>query len=390
MTVEREPLAWLASVLWPDGSAELGPGAPDELPQWWAAPTAADAHILIPASLRHAPSAVRRYHDGRTGAERLRTVAVELAARIGPIVPRVLGRHPVVLRTHDSGPSVLDGLVDRFGSDAAAVAISLSVPKTNRKPVLQLIDQHGATFGFAKVATNAHTTTLLQNEARWLAKAGSSGLRVPEVLDELTIAGRHVLVTTAIAGGRLPRHRRKRCPVDLARSVAELDAEAPSAAAALGWTERLRQVISHATPSERDVVDMVLARHSEALLRPAAWHGDLTPWNVMRDATGPALIDWEFAADGVPMGFDICHFHLQVATELEDLAPDQALGAAWSRSGPDLERLGVEATVVRPTLDLYALELARRTLALRSAGVDTSNVHQGDAAIRMLAEAADE
>lgn len=381
--VDPPPLAWLAEALWPDGGAELVAGPADAATRWawWAAPNAAEAHFLAPATQPHIRAAVRRYHDGRSMLDRAKTMAVELVARTGPVARHILGRHLVTARVHRDG--ILEALAERF-DDLDQVAVSLSHPKTNRKPVLQLIDRGGRTFGFAKVAVSDHTASLLANEATWLRSAAHAAVLAPVVLDETTLCGRRVLVTSAVVGSRLPGRHRHRCPLDLVSDVAALGTLDRRRVGELPWTARVRGLLDHATEAERAAIDTTLERHGDQVVTEAAWHGDLTPWNVMRDRRGPALIDWEFAADGVPMGFDVCHFHTQVAMELAGRDAHDAMAATFASAPTDLVTAGVDRGTIAATLDLYAVELIRRTLALRAAGLDTSAVRQGPAALRVL------
>jgi len=47
-----------------------------------------------------------------------------------------------------------------------------------------------------------------------------------------------------------------------------------------------------------------------------AWHGDCTPWNLLRTQSGWALVDWENAENDRPPFFDVFHFLVQASVEL--------------------------------------------------------------------------
>ncbi|WP_157975975.1 phosphotransferase [Lewinella sp. IMCC34191] len=50
----------------------------------------------------------------------------------------------------------------------------------------------------------------------------------------------------------------------------------------------------------------------ETTVRYGFSHGDFTPWNTLRtDGDQLGIIDWELARDGMPVGYDFFHFHLQ-------------------------------------------------------------------------------
>ena len=155
--------------------------------------------------------------------------------------------------------------------------------------------------------------------------------------------------------------------------------------AALGWTTRVRDALDAASAEERDIVESTLDEFGSVVLDGGAWHGDLTPWNLLTSSRGVGLIDWEFAAAEVPVGFDVCHFHTQVGMELRGLDAARALDRAASVAATDLATLGQSPTSAAAVWRLYLVELARRTFALRGLGFDTSGVHQGPAALRLLA-----
>jgi hypothetical protein len=53
-------------------------------------------------------------------------------------------------------------------------------------------------------------------------------------------------------------------------------------------------------------------RYGNVELTLGAWHGDWTPWNMAWDGTQVLLWDFERFATGVPVGFDLVHYRLQV------------------------------------------------------------------------------
>jgi len=101
------------------------------------------------------------------------------------------------------------------------------------------------------------------------------------------------------------------------------------------------------------------------------------------------LIDWEFAADGAPLGFDLCHFHTQVASEMKDCDAAASLDRSARLSPQGLAELGIEAENRTGIWHLYLVELIRRSLALRAGGYSTEHVHQGPAALNRLERALD-
>ena len=389
-----DPLTWLNGVLWPEGEAgfvaEGASGGRGE--RFWVSPSAANAHTIVPVEpARAARRAVRRYHDGQGVKRRLRSFAAEAAMRAQPIVTRLPGAvgEQVVL-VGDANTGVLGGLREVLADPRLTVAITLASPKTNRKPILQLLAQDGRCVGFAKVACDAWTADLVRNEAGWLQKQPMPPLLTPDVVWQGELAGRTVLVQTAVTPPRVPRRRPLAPPEPgLFAAVAALGNRRSAEPAETAWTKTVLDVLPAATDRERSAIESVLEGDGWAPLAVGAWHGDLTPWNLFTDSRGSSLIDWEFAADEAPVGFDFCHFHLQAGNETLGLVTPAALARARSIVDSDLPEFGVPTNDVARVWRLYLVELGRRVLRLRSAGLDTSAVTHGPAAIdALLAEPA--
>ncbi|MDH3294870.1 MAG: hypothetical protein OER95_11185 [Acidimicrobiia bacterium] len=409
------PLQWLGDVLWPDGQARLIPGSStgsvvggghEEVKvglRWWASPNASSAEILIPAQSRLAArTAVRRYHDGFTLRRRVRSWAAETIMAVPGLAPHLLDRQLVTVDGRAT-----DGVLCQLAEALSArhrdlrelhVAVSLARPKSNRKPVLQLIDENGRCLGWAKVGWNPWTTRLVANEARWLQAGCRHPLIMPRLLDELTIGGRQVVITSGAGPSRWPRRMSGLDP-DLILAVADLGPRDRVRVCDSPWWASVEQVRSVATPSESRAIDQVVAATDGLLFDIGAWHGDLTPWNIM-SASGPPVdgrrfwsraggvvrqvIDWEFAAEGVPVGFDLCHYHTQVGAEMKGMTADQALDHSARLSPQGLAAIGVDPHNRIAVFRLYLVELIRRTLALRSAGMPVDALTQGAAAVRRI------
>jgi len=409
------PLGWLGSILWPDGDARLlvdrrrrRPGAEYASVvaagngdvrvgfRWWAAPSSEAAELLIPATCEAAArTAVRRYHDGFTLDRRARSWAAELLMRSPRLASKVLdGR--LVAATGPVGDGLLTDIADALARsgplDELHVAITLARPKSNRKPVLQLIDRNGMCLGWAKVGWNPWTRALVDNEAEWLECRPSSPVIAPQVLERLWSRGHLVVVTSGVVGSRRPRRVSDRPPPpEVVLAIADLGSRTRLALADTPWWRSVQAVLPHGTEREVRAVERVAETVGSSTLEIGAWHGDLTPWNILSTPTrGPGnvqVIDWEFAADGVPLGFDLCHFHTQVGVEMKGLSTPAALDRSARLSPQDLARLGVDPHNQINVYRLYLVELIRRTLALRAAGISVDSVEQGEAATdRIMAE----
>ncbi len=394
-----EPLTWLSPILWPDGRTRLrvetAPDA-DLLDRtvgagWWGSPSAAAPKILIPAGAPAAARrAVRRYHDGFDLRRRLWSLAAE-ATMVVPSLAELALRRSRVTAIADPGAErgVVEWLAELLEVPDLVVAVSLSVPKSNRKPVLQLLEPSGRCLGWAKVGWNPMSTELVANEARWLDRAPSGPLVVPRLLHDVELCGRRVVVTSAVEVERRPRRAPDSPPApEIFRAVADRGERAVVPLAESTWWRSVEAILDRASDEERAAIEAAGAACAGLRLQVGGWHGDLTPWNLMTVGRDVQLIDWELAADGAPLGFDLCHFHTQVGSEMKGAGPDGALDRSARLSPQGLARLGVDAGNRSAVWRLYLVELVRRTIALRAAGYPVERLTHGPAALtRLLASA---
>lgn len=387
-----DPLAWLSEVLWPDGEARLVAGKPPQNgsaePWWWASPNTGTPQLLIPAdSMAAAGTAVRRYHDGFDLKRWARSAAAELAMTRPAAAHRLLDGQSVVL---DGPPDaihrgVLGGLRDLLKAEGLRFAVSLARPKSNRKPVIQIINRDGAAMGWAKIGWTPWTEELVGNEAHWLTRPAHLPVITPALMEDVVLAGRRAVVTSAVAPSRRPRLRRDRVPgPEVLRAIADRGTRSHRAVQDSRWWASVEDVLDVAEVDERAAIERAVDRADGLTFSLGAWHGDFTPWNVMtiRDLT--AVIDWELAADEVPFGFDLCHHNTQVAAETLGLSARDAIDRSARVSPLGLDLVGVEPGNRSATWNLYLVELIRRTLALRAAGLPTDDVHFGRAATERL------
>ncbi len=399
----RPPLEWLSDIIWPSGTGRLVPGhdvaiAPARRLRWWASPSPQQAEILIPAgSLAAAGTASRRYHDGMGTARRLRNLTAELMFKVPPVARPILDGRVVEAVGKDLDQGILSELTnivaDQLDGQELHVAITLSRPKSNRKPVLQLLRDDGRCIGWAKVAANPWTGELIANEARWLGSRPVEPLVNPELIDELVIDGRRVLVMSNVAPARRWGRRNVDEPnPELIRQIAQTGSHQVAAVGDTAWWRSVEDVLGHADTDEKLAITQVLERATDRPLVVGAWHGDLAPWNIMSSPSGSGrlhhhVIDWEYAADEVPVGFDICHFHTQVGVEVMGRDATAALERSARRSSAALVDVGVSTADVAVVFDLYLVELIRRTLSLRAAGLPVDQITHGAAAAERILRA---
>ncbi len=332
---------------------------------WFVAnPGPHDCRLLVPGSpARAAAQAVRRYHDGASGRQRLVMAATELALRLG--AGHLLGRR-VVSIAPPCRPGVIEFLSSVLDSPVEAFAMTLGPRRFNRKPVLQLFDPAGDTIGFAKIAVDEPTDAMVDREAHWLGVAHrSSGqaLRVPRPLWAGRFDGRAVSVIEPCWAIRRPPQ------------TSDVDVELVTAVHALGAPRRapLRRsapvaALERSPRPEPAEALRLLGPRSDILLDLGAWHGDLTPWNLLTTRSGRVVIDWETAEGGHPLGVDWLHHHVAAAMQLtgEDAGEAVRTGLrAWSDIAP---RLGLSAAAATATADVLLLEYVRRDLELEESG----------------------
>ncbi len=378
-------------MLWPtlDRSEYDGqPMAATVTRSFWAAPSVANPTLLIPAdSVAAARQAVGRYHDGKSVDEWARSLSAEMLLRFGPLGAMWLRHRHIELPAPSTTPrfDLISELADRLNTPDLCVAIGLARPKSNRKPILQLLDRRGTCHGWAKVAWNDWTERLVDNEADWLRRLPRGHVVAPTVLHDLTLHGRRVVVVSGVGATRTPSRARDRPPApEVFEAVAARGFFGRRRVEETLWWRSVGEVIEYATDDERTAIEAVAATVGKRLILVGAWHGDLAPWNVMTNSHRVQLIDWEFAADEAPYGFDLCHFHTQVASELRGQPADEALTYSARRIPHGLARLDIAPADRLVVWRLYLVELIRRTLSLRAAGQATDDVTLGPAALRRL------
>lgn len=374
-----DDLEWLMPALWPDATPAVHLGRVPGTRWFVSNPSPADCRLLVPGSPRRAASqAVRRYHDGASTRARLEMVATESLLRLG--LGGLLGRR-IISIDNPTQPGLIDHLADALDQLIGSFAVTLGPRRANRKPVLQLFDVSGHTTGFAKVAVDAYTDALVRREVEWLGRAADSpdlALRVPTPLWNGDYAGHRVSVIAPCWATRRPPGS---TDIDhaLVRSIHLLTE--PELAPA-GSSAPARALAASSDPTALEALRL-FGNRSEHLTLLGAWHGDLTPWNLLTTAEGRTVIDWETAESGHPLGADALHHHVASAMQLDGRDPAAALRhglEVWNTISGHLG-LGPEDPAV--TAGVLLLEYVRRDLDLRAANRPVSGL--GDAALAALA-----
>lgn len=293
-----------------------------------------------------AAAALRKYSQGVGRVERLARTVASGALRVPGVHATLRRVAPDRLRvsapTDPPVDSIERHLGEILGEEEVVVSLTVGPPRANRKPILQVLRPDGQTLAFVKVGTSAVSQALVRGEADALTELWSVGrpperLRFPRVLDHGQWRGLDILVLTPVHPTS-PRWRRQAVPTAAMRELAGwLGTSRRALATSEAWK------LAQATPAE--LADPVLAaefdrivvaageRYGDVELTLGSWHGDWTPWNMAWDGARVLLWDFERFATGVPVGFDLVHYTLQVV--LRDRGEEAAAGVvrAWLAEG---------------------------------------------------------
>lgn len=116
---------------------------------------------------------------------------------------------------------------------------------------------------------------------------------------------------------------------------------------------------SSMTWTPNDVVPLAYALASAGPDGAPVTHGDLTPWNLVRTADGPVLLDWESARWSDEPLHDLAHFVVQGGALLGRYGPERAVSLLCDEKSPGarlLRRRGLDADAARPLLHRYLAE----------------------------------
>ncbi|MDR8409935.1 hypothetical protein MTP10_14450 [Nonomuraea sp. 3-1Str] len=225
--------------------------------------------------------------------------------------------------------SISAHLGEVFGVPVETVLHVRPARRANRKPVLEA-RSGGELLAYVKVGDTERTAALVANEAAALRKLAAVPLKsvvAPTVLHHGRWRCLELLAVSPLPVRRGPALRpgRGRVPGELLRDAVQ---EIAATGAAEG----------------------------------AAWHGDLSPWNIAPSADGRLLVwDWERYEVGVPYGFDAVHHFFQRA--LRRMDPATAARACLAQAVRLLAPYGLSGAQARRTALLYLIKLADRHAA---------------------------
>lgn len=352
--------------LWPaPHTVTTGGPRPGDVLAFAVLPHARRPTRLVPVSPGPVASQVlSAVYRGTSRRERTRQRFLTGAARAGLLR---LAPAQVHVREQHLAQSIAAHVGTVLG-EPVCLGIHLGPPRANRKPVLQVVSPAGRTLGFAKIGTTALTRHLVAAESRALeavAAADVRGLRVPTVRHRGDWSGLDVLLldpvesrsTSPLQAGRLGS-------VMAGLSLAWGHSSGRLADSAF-W-ERLQARAAanrgpHAAQLRRGLA-AADAAYGDRLVTFGAWHGDWTPWNMAVHEDAFVVWDWERFQQGVPLGLDAVHFHLQremrrgrepVEVARDTLARIDELLLPWALQG----------TEARCVFALYLLAIGSRYAA---------------------------
>ena len=307
----------------------LGSAADPARVRFLAVPHARSPRLIADARSPRLASAATR-HQSRSPRLRTRAAGTVLAAvaRTG-LYDRLPGAR-IVVAGPSGAPSIEDPLVELLGCTQLRIAMSIGPRRANRKPVLQVADEHGNVVAFVKVGHNELTRTLVRGESASLATLGSrpwEQVRLPQVLGVMDWGK---LTLLALAPLQLPHIR---YPASWARERLNTVADEIATGSGQEWLpwrvhplrSRLRNRFagSQTTASWLHQLDRLPL---EVILPTGAWHGDLNPGNIAFSPRRCPVWDWErYESGGVPVGFDVLHYDLQRAVTQQRADPQSAV-----------------------------------------------------------------
>lgn len=324
-----------------------------------AMPHLTDVRLFLPDDAPGASGAFRRARHPVGARGRAITALGTIALRGG--VGRLLPSHVEVT----AAGSIEEELSRRFDRQVE-VAVFLGPQRANRKPVLQVISDHGELLAVAKMGVNPITDALAAREAnalRRLAGISTTVITTPDLVADFAW-GPHQLVVQSVLP--IPQRPAPPEPASLRAAIGEIARVGGLRRHELAgsrYLQRLREQVRTVPHSElRAVAAMALGEvaASRISLDFGAWHGDFSPWNVAAHDGTVLVWDWERFDDDVPLGFDALHHHFMPLLKREDLPEEVAGTRLIEDAAKVLTPQRVDADVSRQVALLYLIEIGSR------------------------------
>ncbi|MFG2057954.1 hypothetical protein ACGFI9_28415 [Micromonospora sp. NPDC048930] len=379
----RDGIGWVSRAIFGDQRLWLGvapgPAAPPPghhtVARYAVVPSLARAKFLLPlASRRVGAASTLAYNALRPPRVRANRVAVGVLAGLGATR---LARMPVltvaVPAAAEPAELLLTAHLARVAGRPLHAAVGIRPPDPHHKPTLQLFDERGAAWAYAKVGWNDATRAMVRAEAealRELPRDVGDLPAVPRLLREFGWGDLAVTLVEPMPAGvrRLPRPDRPEVAAMLA--VARRGGR-PAPPRPLAGSPFLADLTARAGRVGGPVGVALAAladRDGTTTLEFGHWHGDWVPWNLGIHRGGLVAWDWENSGPGRPVGFDLAHHAFQSALSLRGRPAAEAAGemtAVLARYG---DTLGLDPARRRLVADAYLAELWLRTAELAAGG----------------------
>jgi hypothetical protein len=342
------------------------------------------ARFLVPLRSRRAAwASTARYNALRPASVRLPRAVIGAGMRTGLVQRLPLDRLVVCVADGtdlDAMPHLLLGahLRELLGQEVA-MGIGVGDAAPNRKPTLQLFTLDGQGLGYAKLGWNELTRHLVANEVRALRVLADHPLHrlgVPRLIASGRWTGLELAVTAPLPAG-VHRHRPpgRVPPLEVTREIAGIHGTRDLPLAASPYWFRTRRLVAEAGAGD-DRLGAALKRyqgyleqrHGATVLTFGSWHGDWVPWNLAWQGGRLFAWDWEHSGEAAPLGFDLLHWHFQLAFVLERRSPSQGMARCLRQGVPELVKLGVAEPAARLAAAIYLLELALRHSRMHAMG----------------------
>ncbi|MFD2767785.1 hypothetical protein [Micromonospora eburnea] len=338
-------------------------------------PSVERAKFLLPlASRRIGAASTLAYNALRPPRVRANRLAVGVLAGLGATR---LARMPVLTVAAptdvDLAELLLTADLSRVAGRPLHAAIGIRPPDPHHKPTLQLFDDRGVAWAYAKVGWNDATRAMVRAEARalhGLPRDVGDLPAAPRLLREFGWRDLAVTLVEPMPAGvrRLPRPERP----EVAAMLAVARRGGPAAPARpLAGSAFLADLIARAERAGGPVGAALAAladRDGATRLEFGDWHGDWVPWNLGIHRGRLFAWDWENSGVGRPVGFDLAHQAFQSALSLRGRSVPEAAGEMTTVLDRYGGRLGLDPARRRLVADAYLVELWLRTAELAAAG----------------------
>jgi hypothetical protein len=343
------------------------------------------ARFLVPLGSRRAAwASTARYNALRPPPVRLPRAVIGAGMRTG-LAQRLPLDRLVICVADDTDPASLPRLLlgahlrGLLGDREVAMGIAVGDAAPNRKPTLQLFALDGRGLGYAKLGWNELTRHLVANEVRALrvlADHPPRRLGVPRLLACGSWNGLELAVTAPLPAG-VRRHRPpgRVPPLEVTHEIAGIHGTRALPLAASPYWATTRRLVAEAGDGD-DRLSAALQRYQGHLeqrygatvLTFGSWHGDWVPWNLAWQGGQLFAGDWEHSEEAAPLGFDLLHWHFQLAFVLEQRSTSDGMARCLRQAVPELVKLGVAEPAARDTAAIYLLELALRHARMHAMG----------------------